>query len=196
MEDPLASPPPPTAPRAEVRARHPQMLLRLAEERAPAATLPEATRAALAAADPMAWLPVEVDVDVVEAMDAALGPGAQAVLEARQREEMKSSIFDGFVKTALRAFAPSPANMVTRLPSGWGRIFRNAGWVAVVSTGRHVAVARVHRLPAPCIRSAPWMAALPVSLATLYELIAATGTVDCQIEDPGEGTALLTFRWK
>lgn len=195
MEDPRASPP--TSPPPEVRARHPQMLLRFAEERAPAATLREATRAALAAADPMDWLPVEVDVEVVEASLASLGREEWTrVMEARQREEMKSAVFDSFVKTALRAFAPSPVNMVNRFPSGWTRIFRNAGWVAVISTARHVAVVRIHKLPAPCIRSAPWIAALPISLAVVYEVIDATGTVDCRIEDPAEGNALLTFRWK
>jgi hypothetical protein len=173
------------------------MLLRFAEERAPAGTLSDATRAALAAADPLDWLPVVVDVEVVEACLASLGPEDWTqVMEDRQREEMKSNVFDAFVKTALRVFAPSPVTMVNRLPSGWGRIWRNAGWVAVVSTARHIAVARIHKLPAPCIRSAPWMAALPISLATLYEIIGATGTVDCRIEDPAEGTALLTFRWK
>lgn len=196
MEGQRASPLPPVA---QVRARHPQALLRLAEEGAPssvAAALGAATRAALGAADPMAWLPVEIDVEVVEAV-AALGPAASlAILEARQRAEMKSALFDGFVEKALRAFSPSPVNMVKRIPDGWGRLFRDAGWITVVSTGRNVAVTRFHRLPAVCVHSAPWMASLPVSLRTLYDLVDATGTVDCRIEDAAEGTALLTFRWR
>ena len=182
-----------------MRARHPQTLLRLAEETAPgsvAATLPAETRAALAAADPMTWLPVVVDVEVVEAV-AALGPETStAVLEARQREEMKSVLFAGFVQTTLRVFAPSPANMVKRIPAGWGRIFRHAGWFAVASVERNVAVAHFHRLPAVCVGSAKWMASLSVSMCTLYDLVGASGTVECRIEDAAQGMALCTFRGK
>ena len=40
------------------------------------------------------------------------------------------------------------------------------------------------------------MASLPVSLRTFYDLVAATGTVECRVEDAAQGTALVTFRWK
>jgi hypothetical protein len=198
-----SSPPPPSAPVPQVRARHPQMLLRLAQETLPvegaailAAIRPE-TRAALAAADAMAWLPVEVDVEVVEAVAGQLAPAARdALLQARQHEEVGSSLLSGFVETALRAFTPSPAILVKQLPAGWGRVFRDAGWIALVSTGRHDAVTRFHRLPAVCIGSAPWVSSLSVSMQALYHLVNVTGTVDCRIEDPAQGTALVTFRWK
>ncbi len=187
----------PPAPSPEVRARHPQMLLRMAEAVAAPIAVGGATRAALDAADPMDWLPVEIDVEVVEAIAARLDAEASTkVLQDRQREEMRSSVFSSFVETALRAFAPSPVNMVERLPAGWGRIFRNAGWVAVVSMARNVAVARFHGLPRVCVESAPWMSSLPVSMAVLYELISATGTVECRIEDAAQGLVLCTFRWK
>ena len=87
-------------------------------------------------------------------------------------------------------------NLVKRIPAGWGRIFRHVGWVAVVTTARHVAVTRFHRLPAVCVGSAAWMTSLPVSLRTFYDLVGVTGTVECRIEDAAEGTALCTFRWK
>ncbi len=204
MASPSASDPPAaSAPVPEVRAHHPQALLRVAMESVPAAAaaivaaLGEERHATLLAADPTAWIPADLDVAVVEAIAGEVSTAAlDAILETRQREEMKSSLFQEFVQTALRTFAPSPLNLVKRVPSGWGRVFRNAGWITVVSTGRSDAVLRFHRLPAPCIGSMRWMAALPVALRTFYELVGVKGTVECRTEDLAEGTALLTFRWK
>lgn len=203
MEDGTPASPPPSTPAPRVRARHPQMLLRMAQEALPegsppmTASLSGETRATLAAADPMDWLPIEIDVEVVEAVAERMDPERNAaLLAARQREEMGSSIFHGFVATALRAFAASPVTMVKRIPDGWARVWKDAGWVSVVSIARNVAVLRVHRLPPVIIGSRAWMTAMPISLQTLYELVGARGTVECRVEDPAEGTVLCTFRWK
>ena len=202
MESP-SSPPPSTSTTPEVRARHPQTLLRLIEETAPdahaavVAALEEATRVTLGGAVPATWIPMAIDIEVLEAASRHLSASALArLIEARQREEMGSALFDGFVQTALRVFGASPTNMVKRIPTGWTHLFRNAGWVEIVAAGRSDALARFHRLPAVCIASAPWMAALPVGLRTLYEIIGVKGTVECRIEDQDEGKALVTFRWK
>jgi hypothetical protein len=179
------------------------MLLRIAEERVPegapslTAALGGGTRTVLEATDPSGWLPMEIDIEVIEAVTRRFGPDAAAsVIEARQREEMASALFAGFVKTVLHVFAASPASLVKQIPAGWARLFRNAGWVEIVSLGRSDAVIRMHRLPAMCIASSASMAALSVGLRSLYEIVGATGTVECWIEDATEGTVLVTFRWK
>ena len=200
---PSTMPPPASGHGPEVRARHPQTMLKLTRAVAPAvypsiaAALSERTRAVLDPAIPMAWIPMAIDVEVIEAVAQKLGPATTATLvEARQREEMGSALFDGFVKMALRVFGATPNVMVKRLPTGWPQLFRNAGAVEVVSTGQKEAEVRFRGLPAVCIESAAWMAALPVGLRMLYELVNVKGTVDCAIEDVGSGTALVTFRWQ
>jgi hypothetical protein len=198
-----SSPPPPDAPVPQVRASHPQGILRIARETLPAesaailAAIRPETHATLAAAAPLDWIPAAIDVEVIEAITVALEPAPRdALLAARQREEVGSTLLSGFVQTALRAFAPSPANLVKQLPAGWGRVFRDAGWIAIISTGRHDAVTRFHRLPPVCTGSAAWMASLSVSFQALYDLVGVTGTVDCRIEDAAQGVVLVTWRWK
>ncbi len=199
-----SSPPPlPASKAAQVRARHPQALLSLTASTTPGsypyvlARLRPETRVELEVAAETAWLPMAIDIEVVEAVAAQLGPSDTALLvAARQREEMGSALFDGFVQTALRVFGASPVNMVKRLPAGWGHLFRNAGWIEIVSTDRTTAVTRFHRLPYECTSSAAWMAALPVGLRTLYEIVGVRGTVDCRVEDAGLQTLLVTFRWR
>jgi hypothetical protein len=201
--EPSSSSPPAASTAPEVRARHPQTLLRIAQETMPeehaaiVAALSAPTLATLGSAIAMTWVAVEIDVEVMEATARHLGPAATfQLVEKRQREEMGSALFDGFVQTALRVFGASPANMLKRLPTGWAHLFRNAGWVEIVATHGHDAVARLHRLPAVCIGSEAWMTSLPVGLRTLYEIIGVKGTVECRIEDQAEGKALLTFRWR
>jgi hypothetical protein len=186
-----------------VRARHPQTLLKLSRAAGPqhyasiTSALAAETRAALEAALPMAWLPIAIDVEVIEAIAARLGYARTAQLvEARQREEMVSPLFDGFVKMALRMFGASPRTMVRRIPIGWPQLFRDVGAVEVVSAEERGATVRFRGLPECCIASAAWMAALPVGLATLYELVEVKGTVTCAIEDAARGNALVTFAWR
>jgi len=199
---PSTLPPPASSHGPEVRARHPQTLLKLTRGVAPAvypsiaAALSERTRDVLDTAIPMAWIPKAIDVEVMEAVALKLGPATTAQLvEARQREEMGSALFDGFVKMALRIFGATPFVMVKRIPSGWPQLFRGAGTAEVVSTVGREATVRFRGLPPVCLESAAWMAALPVGLRMLYELVNVKGTVDCKIEDAASGTVLLTFRW-
>jgi hypothetical protein len=178
------------------------MLLSLIEAREPASypgiygALRRETREVLERSLPLAWIPIEIDVEVVERVAEHLGDANfELLIEQRQREEMKSALFSGFVKTALRLFGASMSLLIKRLPSGWAHLFRNVSRVEIVSTGPHEAVAHFRGLPRVCIESAPWMAALPVGLRMLYELILKKGTVECRIEDPAAGDARVTFRW-
>jgi hypothetical protein len=40
------------------------------------------------------------------------------------------------------------------------------------------------------------MAALPVGLRMLYEIVGVKGTVHCDVEDAPSRNALVTFAWK
>jgi hypothetical protein len=199
----IIQPPPPSGDAPGVRARHPQTLLRLARAQAPdaypalEASLAAETRAVLEAVTPMTWLPIAVDVEVMEAVAARLDAATTAKLvQDRQREEMQSALFDGFVKTALRVLGASPSMLLKRLPAGWQHLFRNAGTVEIVPTGMHDAEARFVGLPAMCIGSKAWMAALPAGLRMLYELVDVKGTVTCRITDPAKGVAHVLFQWE
>jgi hypothetical protein len=201
---PHSSAPPPSSARVpQVRARHTQALLGLAEERVPAgapsiaASLGAGGRAIVEAADPSAWIPLEIDVELVEVMTRQLGSAVTASLvDANVRDETNRTLLAGMAAAVLHAFAASPVTVVKQLPAGWGRVFRNAGWVEVAATGRSHAVARFRRLPAICVASAAWMDALIAGLRSLYSVVGATGTVERSIEDAAQGTVLVTFRWR
>ncbi|APR77180.1 Hypothetical protein A7982_02527 [Minicystis rosea] len=185
-----------------MRARHPQTMLRLARERAERtyasieAALSKDTRAALEHAIPAAWLPMEIDVEVIEAVTAELGAEMAAELvTARQREEIGSALFHTFVQTILRISGASPSTMVKQLPSGWKQLFRDAGTIEIAAIEANDASVVVRDLPRVCTMSAAWMSALPIGFSMLYEIIGVKGTVAVEPRSVLDGGVRLTFRW-
>jgi len=191
----------PTGP-AQVRARHPQTLLRLARAAAPTAyaaieeALPLATLGAVEAAIPSAWVPIELDVEVMEAVARRLGAiTAASLVEARQREEMGSALFHGFVQSVLRVSGASPAVLMKQLPAGWKQLFRDCGWIEIIEVASAEGRVMFRDLPRACIASDAWMAALPVGLGMLYEIIGMKGSVECRTRNVTERSAMVRFRW-
>ena len=185
-----------------MRARHPQTMLRLVRESAPSAygeveaALANDTRAVLADAIPAAWLPIEIDVEVMEAVASRLGPAATAELvHTRQREEMGSALFNTFVQMIVRISGATPATMVKQLPSGWKQLFRDAGTIDILSLDDHEASVVVRDLPRVCTLSAAWMTAMPIGLSMLYEIVGVKGTVAVEPRSVLDGGVRLTLRW-
>jgi hypothetical protein len=165
-----------------LRARHPQMLLALLAERHPAAhakVLPALQCGdQLAHALPVEWLPVEMDVEVIDTVARQLSPSMmEALVSERQRQEMGSALFKTFVSTAQKLFGLSPATFIRHLGRGWRQVFSHCGEIDVVSLERGAAVVMLRALPAVCLASSAWIGALPAGLRVLYELVNTTGEV-------------------
>jgi hypothetical protein len=164
-----------------IRARHPQMLLELVQAQHPQlhAELLTSLRSAkqIATAMPVEWLPIEVDIELIDALANKLSPAAlDNLVRDRQRLEMGSALFKTFVSTILRLFAGgSPATLVRHFPKGWSQVFSECGRVEVETAdeARHARM-RIADLPAVCMASRAWIDAIPVGVQMLYELIKIT----------------------
>jgi hypothetical protein len=185
-----------------VRARHPQTILRIARSTAAPvypsieAAVSAAARAQIEAAIPAAWLPIEIDVEVMEAIAGKLGPATTAQLvAARQREEMGSALFNTFVQTVLRLSGATPATVVKQLNAGWKQLFRDCGTIDVLEVGERHARVIFRDLPRVCVASAAWMSGIPAGMGMLYELIGMKGTAELEGRGGEKGTTLL-FRWE
>jgi hypothetical protein len=165
-----------------IRARHPQMLLALLGERHPTAhtkvmqnveSAGKVTRAL-----PVEWLPVELDVEIVEAVTRLLSPQQMDALVAeRQRQEMGSALFKTFVAMAEKLFGLTPATMIRNLGRGWNQVFSDCGEIEVLKSEARSAVVLIHALPEACLASAAWIGALPAGMRVLFELVNTTGEV-------------------
>ena len=182
-----------------LRARHPQMLLELLQAQQPAlhGELLTSLRSAKRIVDamPVEWLPIEVDVELIDALAKKLSPAVfENLVRERQRLEMGSALFKTFVSTILRLLGGSPAVLVRHFPKGWSQVFSECGRVEVVEVpGDRQACLRVVDLPPVCIASRAWIDAIPVGVQTLYELIGlTTGKVTLAREGNG---VILDFTW-
>ena len=150
----------------------------------------------IATALPVEWLPIEVDVELIDALANKLSPAAlDNLVRDRQRQEMGSALFKTFVSTILRLFAGgSPATLVRHFPKGWSQVFSDCGRVEVeeVDEANHARL-RIADLPAVCIASRAWIDAIPVGVQMLYELInSSTGRVTLTRDG---SSVLLDFTW-
>jgi hypothetical protein len=158
------------------------MLLALLAERHPTAhakvmqTLQCAEK--LAQALPVEWLPVEMDIEVMEAVSRQLSPSmTEALVSERQRQEMGSALFKTFVSTLQKLFGLSPATFIRHFDRGWRQVFSDCGEIEVASLERGSAVLLLRKLPEVCLASSAWIGALPPGLRVLYELVNTTGEV-------------------
>jgi hypothetical protein len=182
---------------ALVRARHPQTLLALLAERHPAvhAKLMPTLRCAESVTNalPVEWLPVEVDIEVMEGVAHQLSPGMVAALVSeRQRLEMGSALFKTFVATITKLFGLSPATFIRHLNRGWRQVLSDCGVIEVVSLEEQSALVMLRELPAACLASSAWTGALPAGMAVLFELVNTTGEVTVAIRG---SDVELRFTW-
>ena len=181
----------------QVRARHPQTLLAILGEQHPAAH--DKVMASLDCGDrlahalPVEWLPIAVDIEVIDAVARALSPGEfDALIAERQRREMGSVLFKTFVSTITALFGLSPATFIRHLNRGWSQILLECGTIEVVRIEPRAGVALLRALPAECLASRAWIGSLVPGMRMLYELVHVAG--DVTTERRGDDIEL-RFAW-
>jgi hypothetical protein len=158
------------------------MLLSLLSELHPTAhagTM-EALRCAepLTHAHPVEWLPVEMDVEVIEEVSRRLSPAmVEQLVAERQRREMGSALFKTFVSTVQKLFGLSPSTIMRQLGRGWRQVFSDCGEIDVVRVEERAGLLMLRKLPEICLASGPWIGALPAGLRVLFELVNSRGDV-------------------
>jgi hypothetical protein len=182
-----------------VRARHPQTLLALVRasygDRYPAVAERLRHREAIEGRLPVEWIRIEADVELLEALIQALPARAvETLLRERQRQEMGSALFKTFVATIGKLVGLTPTSLMRQIPKGWGQVFQECGAVEVRTVEDRTAELVVSGLPRVCLESAAWLDAVPVGMATLYELVGARGQVRRRPTSAG-GDVGLSFEW-
>lgn len=147
----------------------------------------------LAHALPVEWLPVEVDVEVMDVVARTLAPGeVDLLVETRQRLEMGSALFKTFVATTGKLFGFTPATIIRHLGKGWRQVLSDCGVVEIERAEPGGAVVWIRDLPAVCATSLAWTGALRPGMRMLYELVDTKGDVEVSMH---ERDAELRFTW-
>ena len=123
------------------------------------------------------WLPVELLVDWVEAIDKAYDrTRLQALFHRFAFVESKASILRSFVSGALRMFGTGGRVLARRIPSGMTLMYRDLGSTSERGIGAHEDEIAIDDLPAACAASAAYVAAVAAYYQGLFDALKVSGS--------------------
>ena len=188
---------------AAVRAKFLQLWLRFPERYdADAAArlaemIGEEKRKAILDVSMLSWLPIELDVEVVDAVARVMGP--------RRFNELTRAFFAEIVpKPPLGALLDLGTKMIGLSPQsclrwwdrGWGAVYRNCGKVRGAVTGEGSGRVSYERMPRVCVQSEAFLEAVLSSSYGVYALTGYHGTVRIAQLQRDEGYLELAFDWR
>lgn len=135
------------------------------------ARLPEQVIGDAEGATKVAWLPVEYDVLLTEAVEAELGP---RVMHDWTREGVLRStntpLLSPLVRSARAIFGLSPHGFLKRAPHGFGTLYRHCGAMSYADAGERTAAITWGELPDAIVRSDAYCRAIAAALEAILVL--------------------------
>lgn len=187
---------------AHIRAALPLQSLRVLEAIAGSehtrvlSRLQPETRARLRSVARLEWLPIEIDLELGEAVSDVLGPDVD-----RERARLcvlhcfETPLLRPFLHGADMLFGLSPAGLIATIPRGWPAVYRDAGTLRYEIDGGLRRVLIYEDVPTAVIGSRLYLESLAGSLESIFELCKVEGSVSLGRVDASARRAELHFEW-
>jgi hypothetical protein len=183
----------------EIAAVHTRTSLRVVGELAPGADarvrarLQPEVREALDAAARSDFLPAMVDLDVAVAIHAELGPeAARRVARETLRRSLTGTVLGGLVRSAAALFGLTPPGLLRWAGRGYGRVCRDCGDLAMVSSDEGLVRLALTGLP-DGMAAPSYLESMAGALEAFLDVCEVEGSV--QVE-PRPGGAAFALRWR
>jgi hypothetical protein len=183
----------------EIKARHTRTSLEVVGELFPAAEpavmarLTPLVKEALEAAFRLDYLPVMVNLEVVEAIHAELGPrGSRQVARESLRRTLTGPLLGGLVSTAIALFGNTPPGLLRWIGRGYGWVCRDCGEFRMVGAEEGRVELRLEELPDE-LNIPSYLDAMAGALEAFLDICHAAGRVTV---DPWPGGARFEVHWK
>jgi hypothetical protein len=158
--------------------------------------LDDSARAALDAAGPVSFVPVELDVEVTEALFAEAGEArAREILRENLLVTFDAPILSSFVAGALRLLGRNPARLFGWSAKVWGQLYRDCGSIRFVRAGESAGRLELADLPACVTASRAYLAGMEAAFDASFALMDAEGELRLAHVDP-DGRATFELAWK
>lgn len=160
------------------------------------ARLAPQTLATLDGSSRLAWLPIELDVELTGAIYAELGPArAHELFRRNLSSAFETPILRPLVQGGLRLFGASPGRVLSWAPKVYGQLFRDAGVMRFTSHGPGQARLELSLLPASVAASRDYVDGIAAAIAAVFDLMRCKGEVVIErIDAPGR-RASFGLRW-
>ena len=145
----------------------------------------------------LAWLPVEINIEMTRAVSKTLGDeGAHEFYKSFLLGVFDTSMFRTFVESGLRLLLSDLVAALRYVPLAYPMMFKNCGQWKTVSADEHSAVLELGNLASVCAHEPLWLASATGSLSSLLVLSRREG--DCELVDfdADAGWARYRLHWK
>jgi hypothetical protein len=166
-------------------------LSRAAEQRVKPASLQAIEQAAR-----VAWLPVELDIEVTEAVAAEAGEeGLRAWARQAMIENLGGPLLGSFLQAALRLFGRNPHRIIKKGSSAFESVMRGCGQIHVEDPHDHSFRVVLGRVPGVLLRSPVYLRGIAGSLEAVLSVANIAGEVVTESIVAAERRAVYRVRW-
>jgi hypothetical protein len=152
--------------------------------------------ARIEAASRLDWLPVEMDVELTEALAAVLGPERSAEFWRRTLLDVASTpLLRPIVEGGVRLFGHTPEDLLRWFPKLWDSIYRGCGTLKVEERRAGLARMVVEDLAPVLGGSRAYLDGLCASFEAIFVFIRVRGEVRLEALDAEAGRAEFGFYW-
>jgi len=151
----------------------------------------------VAAAPRMTWLPIELNVRMVEAAAAAFGEArGLEILAGCVFAQFETALWKGFIGGAVRLLGTQPGSLGRWIPQAMGLVFRDCGSWSAAQSGEAELSVEVRDLPAALAPHRLWLRSLAIGMTPLFTLCGAEGSSELAELDPHARRARYRLHWK
>jgi len=151
----------------------------------------------VAAASRMSWLPVALNVRMVEALTARLGEERGiALLADCVFRQFDTPLWKSFIGAALRLLGSEPGALGNWLPEAFSLVFRGCGRFSVERSGEHALTLRIDDLPATLAAQRLWLRSLATGMTPLFTLCGVSGSSRLDEVNLAARSARFVLSWK
>ncbi len=175
---------------AAVSAQSPELAERVR------ARLEPATREALGRASRIAWVPIELDVDVTHAIYAELGPQrARELFRTNLSGALDAPVLRSLAHGALRLFGASPARLFGWAPKVYSQLYRDAGEMRFALDEPGSARLELSGLPPAVAKSRSYLDGVAASIGAGFDFMGVKGEVRIERHDVAGQRAAFRLEW-
>jgi hypothetical protein len=160
------------------------------------ARLAPATRERLERASRIAWLALDLDVELTHAIYAELGPvRARELFRRNLSGALDSAVLRSLAQGALRLFGASPARLFGWAPKVYAQLYRDAGEMRFALDAPGSARLELVALPPAVATSRSYLDGMAAAAAAGFDFVGVKGEVRIEAHDPVRARATFRLEW-
>ncbi len=144
-----------------------------------------------------AWVPVQADIALANAVESTCGPGSDYE-RSRQAttDSMNRKLLRPFIEGVRKVFGLSPKGLFKTCQRGWNSVYRDCGQPRYVDLGENAAALDFQDMPVQVLASDVYLRAIAGGLHALLDVCHVHGTIVPKDVDPRARTVRFLVTWR